>query len=246
MRVKLTPQQQNRAVGMIESGQSHNQVARQFNVDHKVIDRLWDRYQTTGTTVERPRSGRPRATSARDDRYVVNMALRDRRTSANTLKQRLRTATHVNVSDQTIRNRLRAANLNSRCPALKPCLTQRHRQARYQFATQHLRWNQRNWRMVLFSDESRFIVNQNDGRIRVWRRVGERYADPCVIERNNSDRGGVMVWGGISWSGKTELVFIYGRLNEQRYINDILTPHVIPALQAIGNGAIFQDDNAQG
>ena len=32
------------------------------------------------------------------------------------------------------------------------------------------------WRRVLFSDESRFCISTTDGRLRVWRRRGERYA----------------------------------------------------------------------
>jgi hypothetical protein len=35
--------------------------------------------------------------------------------------------------------------------------------------------------LILFTDESRLHVNSND-RSRVYRRVGERYADACVIK----------------------------------------------------------------
>ena len=57
--------------------------------------------------------------------------------------------------------------------------------------------------------------------------------------------GSVMVWGGISLNGRTELVIIDGNLTSQRYVDEILIPHVIPYLGAIGNNAIFQDDNAR-
>jgi hypothetical protein len=32
------------------------------------------------------------------------------------------------------------------------------------------------------TDESRFHLDSSDGRSRVYRRVGERYADACVIQ----------------------------------------------------------------
>lgn len=54
-----------------------------------------------------------------------------------------------------------------------------------------------------------------------------------------------MVWAGIWSTGKTELVVINGNLNWQHYVNDIIVPVVVPTLLRIGNGAVFQDDNAR-
>nr|KAG5698401.1 hypothetical protein BaRGS_006596 [Batillaria attramentaria] len=54
----------------------------------------------------------------------------------------------------------------------------------------HLNWNNVRWQNVLFSDESRFCIDHADGRVRVWRRRGDRYADNCVVENN--------AWGGPS------------------------------------------------
>ena len=56
--------------------------------------------------------------------------------------------------------------------------------------------------------------------------------------------GGVMVWGGISAEGRTELVIIRGGLTGQRYVNEILQPEVRPYHAAIGQDFILMDDNA--
>ena len=54
-----------------------------------------------------------------------------------------------------------------------------------------------------------------------------------------------MVWAGISATAKTDLVF-FGSLNGQRYINEVLTPHVLPFLRQMPYAdPIFQDDNAR-
>ena len=42
----------------------------------------------------------------------------------------------------------------------------------------------------------------------------------------------MMVWGGISHNGKTQLVTVYGNLNDQKYRDDILTPVVLPFMNA--------------
>jgi hypothetical protein len=51
------------------------------------------------------------------------------------------------------------------------------------------------------SHESRFHLDSSDGRSRVYRRIGERYADACVIQRQSFGGGSVMVWGGITAHG---------------------------------------------
>ena len=84
------------------------------------------------------------------------------------------------------------------------------------------------WRRVLFTDESRFSLYHSDGRIRVYRRNGEIYANTCVREYGRFGGGSVMVWGGISHGFKTPLVVINGALNGLGYRDNILIPHVIP------------------
>ena len=114
----------------------------------------------------------------------------------------------IPVSVQTIRNRLHAAGLKSRVPAKKPCLSQRHRAARLQFARNHVRWNRQQWRMVTFSDESRFCLRHIDGRLRVWSRNGERHTEVNVQLRHAYNGGSVMVWAGVTADRRTDLVVV--------------------------------------
>ena len=97
----------------------------------------------------------------------------------------------------------------------------------------------------MFSDESRFCLRKIDGRMRVWRRRGERFDDRCIERVTPFGGGGVMVWGGISIAGKTELVVIDGNITAQRYRDEILQPTAVPYLRNMGDDAILQDDNAR-
>ena len=60
-------------------------------------------------------------------------------------------------------------------------------------------------------------LDNSDGRSRVYRRVGERFHDSCVIERRPFGGGSVMVWGGILSRGRTALVVVDGTLTGIRY-----------------------------
>ncbi|GFV43493.1 DDE_3 domain-containing protein [Trichonephila clavipes] len=53
-----------------------------------------------------------------------------------------------------------------------------------------------------------------------------------------------MVWGTIVYDSRSTLIVIRGTLNDQRYVDDILRPHVGPFLYGLP-GTIFQQDNAQ-
>ncbi|GFW28836.1 transposable element Tcb2 transposase [Trichonephila clavipes] len=79
-------------------------------------------------------------------------------------------------------------------------------------------WNVTYWQKAVFSDESRFVLGTDDNRVRVWRR-------PTYD----------------SWS---TLIVMRGTLTDQRYVDDILRPHVGPFLNGLP-GAIFQQDNAR-
>ncbi|GFT28463.1 transposable element Tcb1 transposase [Trichonephila clavipes] len=78
-------------------------------------------------------------------------------------------------------------------------------------------WNVTGWQKVVFIDESRFLLGTDDNRVRVWRR-------PAYVSRST-------------------LIVIRGTLKSQRYVDDILRPHVGPFLNYLP-GAIFQQDNA--
>ena len=53
-----------------------------------------------------------------------------------------------------------------------------------------------------------------DDRSQVYRRVVERYADACVIQRRYFSGCSVLVWGGVKERGRTPLVVDAGYLTE--------------------------------
>ncbi|GFT32986.1 transposable element Tcb2 transposase [Trichonephila clavipes] len=53
-----------------------------------------------------------------------------------------------------------------------------------------------------------------------------------------------MVWGAIAYDSRSTLIVMRGTLTDQRYVDDILRPHVGHFLNGLP-GAIFQQDNAR-
>ena len=123
-------------------------------------------------------------------------------------------------------------------------LTRRHRRTREQWSRAHLRWTQRQWSTVLYTNEGVFRLSRAVGRTRVWRRKNERFADCNIIERDPYGGGSVMVWAGISNNFKTHLVIINGTLTGQRYIDQVINPYIVPFFRGNRTNFTLKDDNA--
>ncbi|KAJ8349887.1 hypothetical protein SKAU_G00250170 [Synaphobranchus kaupii] len=96
------------------------------------------------------------------------------------------------------------------------------------------------------TDESRFTLSTCDRHERVWRCLGERYAACNIIQHGQFGGGSVMVWGGISLEGRTNLhVLANGTLTAVRYRDEILRPIVRPYAGAVGPGFLLVQDNAR-
>ena len=165
---------------MLQAGQTPTAVARPLGCHFSTVARLSQRHQITGSVNDRPRTGRPRVTTAAQDRYIRVTHFRNRMMPATrTVHQVL--GPRGPVSTDTARRRLRAAGLRNRGPYVGPILSPRHRQRRQQWAQQHQQWAQQHqqwrrvqWQEVLFTDNSRYNLPNADGRIRVWRRSAGR------------------------------------------------------------------------
>ncbi|GFX31941.1 transposable element Tcb2 transposase [Trichonephila clavipes] len=71
-----------RIIGKIEEGRKITDVAREFEIAHSVVSRLWKSFKTTEMCSRRHGGGRVRSTTPAEDRYIVLSAKRNRRTTA--------------------------------------------------------------------------------------------------------------------------------------------------------------------
>lgn len=239
----LTREEMLRAVGMLQAGSSQREVSRILETSPSVINRLWSRFNETGGVEER-HTGRYRITTAAQDRFLILQARRDRTTTASQLVQELSRVHNVQVSDQTVRNRLHEGQLHSRRPLRVPQLTHGNRASRLAWCQEHVNWDQERWATVLFSDESRFSFYPDSRRIRIWRPPGNQNRLQHAREIVRQGGGSVMFWGGIRLGGRTDLVVLQNNLTGNSYRDEILLPVVVPYLPTMGPNALFQQDNA--
>ena len=235
-----------RMIGKLEEERTVTSVAAEFGINKSVVSRAWKVFQSTGAAVRKVGGGRPRKTTAGDDRYIVLQAKRGRQKSASAIAQQLCTATGRQVSRFTVARRLHKGGLFARRPERCLPLKVGHRRHRLQWCREHKNWTTDQWSRVLFTDESRFSTRSDSQRVLIWREVGTRFYHSNIKERHRHGGPGVLVWGGIMLNGRTELhVFDRGSVTGNRYCEEVLLPHVRLFRGAIGPDFIFMDDNAR-
>ena len=234
-RRRLTTEELSRTMGMLECGSSQHMVANVFGVSQIVISRALHRFQTSGSANQRHGGGRQRATTPRQDRCLVGHARRHPFVNATTLRNELRIAVGVNISTQTVRNRLRQSGLRSRRGCIRIPLTRQHKQARLNWAQYHVNWTDNDWDPGLFADWSRYCLDFTDRRARVWRRRGELFQDAFISEHDRYGGGSVMMWAAISRGGRPDLqIAMRATMTGVRYMDEILDIYVRPYDGAIG------------
>ncbi|GFS90954.1 transposable element Tcb1 transposase [Trichonephila clavipes] len=168
-----------RIIGKIEEGRKITDVAREFDIAHNVVTRLWKRQ------IYRP------------------ISKRNRRTTAQQVANQFLAASGQQISRKTVVRRLRGGGLYTRRPVACVPLNRQHRTARLQWCREHPNWTEQDWACVLFSDEKN------------------------IQEKDRYPTCSIMVWAGIMINGRTRLhVVANGAMTGQRYIDEVLLPHV--------------------
>ena len=107
---------------MVQAGMTRQAVADNFNVSRITISRLMIRLLQTGRTNDRPRNGRPRVMSQRQERHLRFIHLRNRMIMDEDIVRRISGLVNVQTASQPVRRRLRESGLRARRPVVGPIL----------------------------------------------------------------------------------------------------------------------------
>ncbi|GFY02798.1 transposable element Tcb2 transposase [Trichonephila clavipes] len=234
-----------RIIGKIEEGRKITDVAREFDIAHSVASRLWKSFKTTGMC------------SRRHGEVVLEVRCLQK-TDISSYQQKEQ-AHHSSAGGKSVSCCLRKADLPKNCcqtfegrgglyarrPVVCVPMTRQHRTARLQWCREHHNWTEQDWECVLFSDERRLSLSSDCRRQLIWRESGTAYRPENIQEKDRYPTCSTMVWAGIMINGRMRLhVVPNGTMTGQRYIDEVLLPHVRLFRGVVGDKFVFMDDNA--
>lgn len=139
---------------------------------------------------------------------------------------------NINVSRQTISNRLKEINYKFIIPINKPPLTEIHINARLKWAHDHINYD---FSKVFFSDETSIWLRFNEKR---WVDCNEGVNDYDHVPRHTIK---LNVWGYISMNYGSKIYIFTENLTSELY-EQILIKH-IKKLTDKNKDIVYQDDN---
>lgn len=226
------------------SNKSNREIARIVKVCHSTVTRIINRTKRRGTSSPQRtgKCGRKRKTTPRDECVLLRESKKYPRMTSHALRLSL-LETGIEISDSTVRKRLLEKGRPARRPKKKQLLTQAMKKKRYDWAKKHKHWTAEDWRKVIFSDESHFLVQGQ--RFQHVRRSHGEPVKPEHIQQSVKHPEKKMFWGCFSYHGVGPLQPVDGMMRSDQYI-DILSRRLVPEMRKtfpLATG-IFQHDLA--
>ena len=227
----------------VESKIPYSQIADQYDVSKSTVSRTYSNFCERHYVNCAPKPGRPRVTTAMEDKALVRMSKKDPRRDAAQLNGDMFQLLNVKCSKSTTRQRLKDAKLFGRRPSKKPLVSLKNRKARLAFAKKHISWTSKEWSKILWSDESKYLLFGNDGVTYVRRPNGEKFNPKYQLPTVKHGGGNIMVWGCFSRDMIGPIHQVKDIMDGEMYkniITNIMLPH---AKNKMPRGWIFQQDN---
>lgn len=207
---------------------SISKIASNLNISKEAVSLWVSRYKENKIIEEKNKSGRPRKTTSIEDKKIIDIVLNSNviMTSDDIVNQ-LNTE-NINISKNTVINRLTEKSLIYGKTIKKPLLTNNHKQLRLMWAIENYNTD---WTKIKFSDETiiRKYFNTKQWMLKNTRKIEQTVSHPIKI----------LLWGYISFEGVGKLCCFNGIMNADKYIN-ILDNYFKPY---ITNDSYFQFDN---
>lgn len=241
-RRELTDFERGEIVGLHKGGFSQKKITEILNFPKSTVGDIIKKYNELGLTSTIPRSGRPKILTERDKRHLVKIIKANRNLTLTEITEKFNKTLNFSISERTVQRVLHDEGYSGHAAKKKPFISEQNRKKRFGWCRMKKNWINE-WENIIWSDESRFELFNNDSRNWVWRKKDERYKIEC-LKPTVKNSIGVMVWGCFCNNKIGPLVLIEGTLNSDRYI-ELLEKYLIPFLNSLGvENHIFQDDNA--
>ena len=232
-RGSLTDIERGQILSFNEEHVTQSDIARRIGRSRNAVQRFLSDPATYG---KKKSPGRPKKLTSKAKRRLLREASRTG-SSARVLKDALQLPLSVRRVQEVLHD---APNLRYEKRAGCPVFLDQHKKARLDWAMEHVAHGNK-WSSVVFSDEKKFNLDGPDGFQYYWRDLRQ---EKQIFSRRQSGGVTVFVWGAFSAKRTSELAFLEGKQNAEKYI-DTLGNYFFPfAHLKHGLDIEFQQNNA--
>ena len=140
-------------------------ACKKYHLHCSTINRINCRYAKSEDYYNlKQKTGRPSKFTIVDTCQVVRMLANTNAHDITDLQKKY----FLDIHPDTIQERLTAFGLKAYICCKKPLLTKAHKQNRLVWAKAHANWTVDNWKSVIFSNESKFMLIGSDGHSWCW------------------------------------------------------------------------------
>jgi transposase len=215
---------------LTDEGKTVTQIVKKLGRSRHFVETWQKRTAKKPLNIEDgPRSGRPTKVTKNVSLYLKRNMFGKPRASPRLMSQNL-SSLGKNISSSTISRFAKRTGWKPYKLSSTSALTKKNKIHRVQYASKYLDLKVNDWKNWLFTDEKTFVLfrppnKQND---RIYCYSPEERPTIFLPKKSQS----VMVWGGMSYNGLTELEFVEKgkKINANTYVNTILE-EAIPKLK---------------
>ena len=228
-KLSVSKETKDKIIGLHMGGYNYADIVRTLSLaDHGAIvvsascvRRTCLKYEETGSTVDKYRSGRPRKTSTTDDRMIFRMARKEPMKSTKQIACELNLYLEEPISRHTVGRRLIDRKLYSYVAARKPLLKPLDRIRRVNFCRKLLAMTDQQIRSIIWSDEANFTIINRKNKVLVRRFANEKYHQRYLQPRIQNGGGSTGIWGCIAYDGPGHHTLFDGRVNRWNYVETL-------------------------
>ncbi len=155
-------------VGARRGGLSISKTADLLGFPCTTISRVYKEWsKKEKISSERQMCGRKCLVDVRGQRRMGRLDRDDRKATITHITTCYNQGMQNTISERTTRGTLKLMGYSSRRPHRVPLLSAKNRKRRLQFAQAYQNWTIEDWKNVAWSDESRFLLQHSDGRVRI-------------------------------------------------------------------------------
>ncbi|KAJ8254683.1 hypothetical protein GJAV_G00196010 [Gymnothorax javanicus] len=187
--------------------------------------------------------GRRRLIDAEGQQMLSHLVQTDRKATVAQVAESFKDGHGKNVSQHTVHRALLRMGLRRRRSVSVRMLTPDHHQQRLQWAQEHQDWTLEQWKKVVWSDESQFVLHHVDGRVRVRRLPGTEVPAGGAVGKIPAGGEKVTLWAMFCWESLGPIVHLEASLTPDAYLN-IVADQVHPFMATVfpdGDGFFQQD-----